>query len=108
MLWRIWQKDLSDLSWLLEIVLHIPSKAWATIRTCRWIIEDGQENKESEVGREGENEKSEVGREEEGAGEEEGEGEVEGEREEGGEEGGEWEGEGEEVDVEDGEERKRM
>ena len=97
MLWRIWQNDLSDLSWLLEIVLHIPSKAWATIRTCRWKIEDGQENEESEIGRE-----------EEGAGEEEGEGEVEGEREEGGEEGGEWEGEGEEVDVEDGEERKKM
>ena len=83
MLWRIWQKDLSDLSWLLEIVLHIPSKAWATIRTCRWIIEDGQENKESEVGREGE----------EGAGE--GAGEEEGV--------GEWE-----VEVEDGEEIKKM
>ena len=40
-------------------------------------MEDGQENEESEVGREGE-------------------------------EGGEWEGEGEEVDVEDGEERKKM
>ena len=93
MLWRIWQKDLSDLSWLLEIVLHIPSKAWATIRTCRWKIDDGQENEESEVGWEGE----------EGAGE--GAGEEEGEGEEGGEEGG---GEREEVDVEDGEERKKM
>ena len=87
MLWRIWQKDLSDLSWLLEIVLHIPSKAWATIRTCRWKIEDGQENKESEVGREGE----------EGAGEEEGVGEGVGV--------GGWEGEWE---VEDGEEIQKM
>ena len=87
MLWRIWQKDLSDLSWLLEIVLHIPSKAWATIRTCRWKIEDGQENKESEVGREGE--------EGAGAGEEEGVGEGV----------GGWEGEWE---VEDGEEIQKM
>ena len=100
MLWRIWQKDLSDLSWLLEIVLHIPSKAWATIRTCRWKIEDGQENEESEVGREGE----EGAGEEEGEGEEEGDGEVEGEGEVVGEEGGERE----EVEVEDGEERKKM
>ena len=101
MLWRIWQKDLSDLSWLLEIVLHIPSKAWATIRTCRWKIEDGQENKESEAGREGE--------EGAGAGEEEGAGEgEEGGEEQGGEVVGEEGVERGGVEVEDGEERKKM
>ena len=83
MLWRIWQKDLSDLSWLLEIVLHIPSKAWATIR-----------------GREGE----EGAGEEEREGEEEGDGEVEGEGDVVGEEGGERE----EVEDEDGEKRKKL